>query len=182
MQHVTKFSYHVVSDSSRPHGLQYTRLPCPLPSLGVCPSSCPLYCWSHLTILFSVTLFYFYLQSFWASGSFPISRLISSDGQSIGASASVLPMSIRSWFPLRLTDLISLLSRGFSRVFSSTTVWKHQFFCTQLSFFLLFSSYLSLWSKSHIHALTVNGYQRELSGMVKVKHMLSPRMLNCLWN
>ena len=76
---------------------------------------------------FSVTLFYFCLRSFPASGSFPVSRLFSLDGQSIGASASVLPMSIRSWFPLRLTGLISLRSRGLSRVFSSTTVWKHQF-------------------------------------------------------
>ena len=103
------------------------------------PSSCPLYCWSHLTILFSVTLFCFCLQSFRASGSFPMSRLVSSDGQSIGASASVLPMSIRSWFPLRLTGLISLLSRGLSRVFSSTIVWKHQFF----------SALPSFWSSSH---------------------------------
>ena len=77
---------------------------------------------------FSVTLSYFCLQSFFsASGSFPVSLLFSSDGQSIGASAWVLPMSITSWFPLSLTSLISLLSRGLSKVFSSTAVWKHQF-------------------------------------------------------
>ena len=96
-------------------------------------------------ISLSAALFSFCLQSFPASGSFPVSQLFASDGQSIGASASasatVLSMNIQGWFPLRLTDLISLLSKGFSRVFSNTTVQKQQFFGTQLS----------LWSNSHIH-------------------------------
>ena len=95
------------------------------------------------TISSSVTLFSFRLQSFLTSGFFPMSQFFPSGGQSIGASASwsALPMSIQGCFPLRLTDLISLLSKGLSRVFSSTTVWKHQFFCA-LS---------SLWFSSHIH-------------------------------
>ena len=81
------------------------------------------------------------LQSFPASGSFPVSWLFTSDGQSIGTSALVLPMNIQCWCPLELTTLISLLSKGLSRVFSSTTIWKHQFFGAQPS----------LWSNSHIH-------------------------------
>ena len=81
------------------------------------------------------------LQSFPASGSFPVSQLFASGGQSIGASASVLPMNIQDWFPLGLTGLISLLSKGLSSVFSSTTIWKRQFFSAQPS----------LWSNSHIH-------------------------------
>ena len=98
-------------------------------------------------------------QSFPVSGSFPMNQLFALGGQNIGASTSapVLPMNIKGSFPLESTGLVSLLSKGFSRVFS-TTVWKHQLFCTQLSFFMLFSSYLFLWSKSHIHVVTVNGY------------------------
>ena len=92
--------------------------------------SCPLSRWCHPTISSSVTLFSSCLQSFPASGSFPVRWLFASGGQSIGASASasVLPKSIQGWFPLRVTGLISLLSKGISRVFPSTTVWKHQFF------------------------------------------------------
>ena len=104
------------------------RNPCPPPSLGICPSSCLLHRWCHPTISSSVTPFSFCLQSFLASGPFPVSRLFASGGQSIGASASVPPMSIQGWFPLILTGLISLLSKGLSRVFSSSIVWKHQFF------------------------------------------------------
>ena len=110
-------------------------LPCPSLSHGVCSDSCPLSLWRHPTISFSATLFSSYLQSFPASGSFLMSRLFTSGGQSIGssASASVLPMNIQGWFPLGLTGLTSLLSKGLSRVFSSITVWKHQFFSTQPS-------------------------------------------------
>ena len=115
-------------------------LPVPSPSPGVCPSSCPLHWWCHPTILSSVTLFSFCIQSLPASGSFPMSWLLTSGAQSIGASASVLPMNIQGWFSLGLTDLISFLSNGLSRVFSSTTVCKHQFFGTQPS----------LWSNTHI--------------------------------
>ena len=102
------FSCQVMSDSLRLHGLQHTRLPCPSPSLGVCPCSCPLNGWCHPTILSSLALFSFCLQSFPASGSFLMCQLFASGGQSIGASASasVLPKSIQGWFPLRLTALI----------------------------------------------------------------------------
>ena len=108
-----------------------------------CPSSCPLHQWYYHAISSSDVLFSFCPQSFPALGSFPMSWLFTSDGQSTGAlaSASVIPMSIQGWFPLILTDLISLLSKRLSRVFSSTMVWKHQ----------LSSALPSLWSSSHIH-------------------------------
>jgi len=101
--------------------------------------------WCHPTISSSVVTFSSYLQSFTASGSFPMSQLFTSGGQSIGASASasVLPMNIQSWFPLGLTGLISLLSRGLSRVFFSTIVWKHQFFGMQLSLWSNLGGWLS---------------------------------------
>ena len=100
------FSCSVVSDSLRPHGLQHARLPCPSLSPGVCSNSCPLSQWRHPTISFSVIPFSPHLQSFPASGSFPMSQLFGSCGQSIGASASasVLPMIIQDWFPLGWTD------------------------------------------------------------------------------
>ena len=109
----------------------------------VCSNSCPLSQWCYLTISSSATPFSSCPQSFPASESFPNSWLFPSGGQSIRASAaaSVLPMNIQGWFPLGLTDLISLLSKGLTRVFSNSTVQKHQFFGSQ--FFL--------WSKSHIH-------------------------------
>ena len=117
------FSHPVVSDSLQPHELQHTRLPCPSPSPGVCSHSCPFSRWCHPTISSSVACFSC-LQSFPASGSFPMSWLFESAGQSTGASASasVLPMNIQGWFPLGLTGLISLLSKGLSRIFSSTKV------------------------------------------------------------
>ena len=120
------FSHSVVSDSLRPHELQHTRLPCPSPSPGVCSNSCPLSQWCHPIISSSVTSFSSCPQSFPASGSFPMSLLFASGGQCTGGSAStsVLPMNIQGWFPLGLTGLI-LLSKGLSRVFSSTTIWKH---------------------------------------------------------
>ena len=103
-------------------GLQHTRILCPSPSPGVCSNSGPLSRWCHSTLSSSVIPF-FCLQSFPASGSFKMSGLFASCGQSIGAShSSVLPMSIQGWFPLELTDLISLLSKGLSRILSSTTV------------------------------------------------------------
>ena len=136
------FSCHVVSDSLWPHGLQQPRLSCPSVSPRVFSSSCPLNWWCHPAISSSVALFSFCLQSFPAPGSFPMSQLFTSGGQSIRASASALvsPVSIQGWFPLRLTGLISLLSQGVSRVFSSTTVQKH----------LFFRALPSLWSNSHI--------------------------------
>ena len=105
----------------------------PLLSPWVCSNSCPLSWWCHPTISSSVATFYSCPQSFPASGSFPMSWLFTWGGQKIGASASalVLPMDILGWFPLELTSLISLLSKRLSRVFSSTTIQKHQFFGTQ---------------------------------------------------
>ena len=107
----------------RPHGLQHTRLSCPSPSPGACSNSCPLSWWCHPTMSSAVVPFFSCLQSFLASGSFLMSWLSASGGQSIGAaaSASVLPMNIRDWFPLGWTGWISLQSKGFSRVFSNTT-------------------------------------------------------------
>ena len=112
--------------------LQHTRLPCPSPSPRVCSNSCPLIQWCHPTTSSSIAHFFFCPQSFPATGSFPASWLFTSGGQSIGASASasVLPMNIQGWFPLGLTGLIPLQSKGLSRVFSSTTVQEHQFFGT----------------------------------------------------
>ena len=140
---ISQFSRSVVSDSLWPQVLQHTRLPCPSPTPRAFSNSCPLIGWCHPTISSSVIPFSSCLQSFPASGSFSMSQFFASGGQSIGVSAStsVLPMNIQDWFPLGLTDLISLQSKGLSRVFSNTTVQKHQFFSTQSS----------LWSNSHIH-------------------------------
>ena len=138
-----QFSCSVMSDSLWPHGLQHNRPPCPSPTPGACSNSCPLRQWCHPTISSSVVPFSSCLQSFPASRSFPKSWFFSSGDQSIevSASASVLPANIQDWFPLGWTGWISLQSKGLSRVFSNTTVWKHQFF----------SAHLSLWSNSHIH-------------------------------
>ena len=138
------FSHPVVSNSLRPHGLQLASLPCPLPSPEVCPSSCSLHWWCCPAISSSDTLFSFCPQSFPASGTFPTSCLFASGYQNIGvsASASVLPISVQGWFPLRLTGLI-LLSKGLSGVFSSTAVWRHQFFGVQPS--LQSSSHNRTW-------------------------------------
>ena len=110
-------------------------LPCLSPTPGACSISCPSSQWCYPAISSSVVPVSTCLQSFPASGSFPMSQFFASNGQSIGASASasVLPMNIQDWFPLRLTGLISLQSKGFSRVFSKTTVQKHQLFGTQFS-------------------------------------------------
>ena len=115
--------------------LQHTKLLCPWPSPRACSNSCPLNWWCYPTISFSVIPFSSCPQSFPASESFPMSQFFVSGGQSIGASASasVLPMNIQDWFPLGLTGLTSLKSKGLSRVFSNTTVQKHQFFGAQLS-------------------------------------------------
>ena len=130
-----QFSLSVVSNSLQPHGLQHTGTPCPSPTPGLYSNSCPLSRWCHPTISSSVTPFYSRLQSFPASGSFPVSQFFESGGQSIGVSAStsVLPMNIQDWFPLEWTGWISLQSKGLSRVFSNTTVQKHQFFGAQFS-------------------------------------------------
>ena len=130
-----QFSHSVMSDSLQPHGLQHARLPHPSPTPKACSISCPSSWWCHPTIASSVVPFSSHLQSFPASGSFPVSQFFTSGDQSIGASASasVLPMNIQDWFPWGLTGLIFLQSKGLSRVFSNATVQKHQFFGTQLS-------------------------------------------------
>ena len=129
------FSRSVVSDSLRPHESQHARPPCPSPTPGDYPNSWPLSWWCHPTISSSVIPFSSCLQSFPTSGSFQMSQLFASGGQNIGVSAStsVLPMNTQDWFPLAWTGWISLKSKGLSRVFSNTTVQKHQFFCAQLS-------------------------------------------------
>ena len=133
-------SVSVFSGSLQPHGLQHARLPCPSPTPGVSSDSRPLSQWYHPTISSSVSLFSSCPQSVPESGSFRMSRLFTSSDQSIGASASVLPMNVQGWFPLGLNSLISLLSKGLSRVFFSTTIQKNQFFDTQPS----------LWSNSPV--------------------------------
>ena len=112
----------------------------PLLSPGVCSNPCPSSQWCYRTISSSAAPSSLCLQYFLASGSFPVSQIFTSCGQSIGASASVLPMNSQGWFPLRLTGLISLQSKGLSRVFSSPTIQMHQFFGSQSC----------LWSSSHI--------------------------------
>ena len=130
-----QFSLSVMSYSSWPHGLQHTRLPCPSPTPRVYSNSCPLSWWCHATIWSSVIHFSSCHQSFPASGSFPMSQLFASGGQSIAvsASASVLPMNIQDWFPLGLTGWISLQSKGLSSIFSTES---QSLFCTSVSLFL----------------------------------------------
>ena len=127
-----QFSHSVMSKSLQPHGLQHTSPPCPSPTPRV--YSCPLSRWYHPTISSSVIPFSSHLQSFPASGSFQMSQHFASGSQRIGASAlaSVLPINIQGWFPLVWTGWISLQSKGLLRVFSNTTVQKHQFFGAQL--------------------------------------------------
>ena len=141
------FNHSVVSNSLWPHGLHHTRLPCPSPSPGACSNSCPSSWWCHLIISSSAAPFSSCLQSFPASGSFSMSQLFSSGVQSIGvsASASVFPMtgliSFRIDWYCSFRIPLELQSKGLSRVFSNTTIQKHQFFGTQPS----------LWSNSYIH-------------------------------
>ena len=142
MYQSVQFSCSVVSNSLWPHRLQHARPSCPSPTPRVCAKSCPLSQWCHPTISSSVAPFTSSPQSCPASGSFSMSQFFASSGQSIGASSSssVFPVNIQDWFPLRLTGWVSLQSKGLSRVFSNTTVQKHQFFGTQPS----------LWSNFHI--------------------------------
>ena len=138
-----QFSRSVVSNSLRPHESQHTRLPCPSPTPKVCSDSCPSSQWCLPTISSSVVPYSSCPQSLPASGSFPMSQLFASGGQSTGvsASASVLPVNTQDWFPLGWTGWISLQAKGLSRVSSNTTVQKHQFFGAQLP----------SQSNSHIH-------------------------------
>ena len=122
-------SHSVVSSSLQPHEPQHTSPPCPSPTPRVYPNSCPSSQWHHPTISSSVIPFSSCLQSFPESGSFPMSQILAWGGQSFGVSASVsvLPMNTQDWYPLGWTGWISLQSKGLSRVFSITTVQKHQF-------------------------------------------------------
>ena len=126
---------NLLSAYLRPNGLQHARPPCPPPAPGVNPNSYPFSQWCHPTISSSVIPFSSCLQSFPALGSFQMSQFFTSGGQIIGvsASSSVLPVNIQDWFPLGWTGWISLQSKGLSRVFSNTTVQKHQFFSAHLS-------------------------------------------------
>ena len=138
-----QISHSIMSDSLQTHGLQHIILPCPSPTPGACSNTCPLGQWCHPTISSSVVPFSSVLQTFPASGSFLMSQFFAWGGQNIGTSAlaPVLLINIQVWFPLGLTGLISLLSKGLPRVFFSTAIQKHQFF----------GAPHSLWSKSHIH-------------------------------
>ena len=131
----------VMSDSLRLHGLQHARPTCPSQTPGVYPNSCSLSQWCHPTISSSLVPFSSCLKSFPALGSFPVIQFFSSSSQTIRISASILPMNIQDWFPLGLTGLITLQSKGFPRVFSNAIVQKYQFF----------SAKPSLWSNSHIY-------------------------------
>ena len=147
---LVQFSRSVVSDSLWLHGLQHARLPCPSPTPGVYSNSRPLSRWCHPTISSSVIPFSSHLQSFPESGSYQMSQFFASGGQSTGvsASASVLPMNIQHWYPLGWTGWISLQCKGLSRVFSNTTVQKHQFFSAQPSFNPTLTSIHGYW-KNH---------------------------------
>ena len=160
-----------MSDSLRPHGLQQTRLPCPSPALRVCSNSCQLSWWCHPTILSCVAPFFSCLQSFPASGSFPMCQFFPSGGQRTGAlaSASVLPINTQDWSPLGLTGLISLLSKRLSRVFSNTIFLKHQFFVAQPS----------LWSNSYICTWLLEKPKLSLDGPLSAKWCLC-FLIRCL--
>ena len=138
-----QFNCSVMSDSLQPHGLQHARPPCPSSTPGVYSNSCPLTWWCHPAISYSVIPFSSCPQSLPASESFPMSQLFTWGGQSIGVSAlaSLLPKNTQNWSPLGWTGWISLQFKGLSRVFSNTTVQKHQFFGAQVS----------SQSNSHIH-------------------------------
>ena len=159
---IVQFSHSVMSDSLRTHGLQHARPPCPSPTPRVYPNSCPLSWWCQPTISSSVILFSSCLQSFPPSGSFQMSQFWASGGQSTGVSAStsVHPVNIQGWFPLGLTGLISLQSKeGLSKVFSITTIQKHQFFGTQPP----------SWSNSHIYTWPLEKPQLWLYGPLSAK-------------
>ena len=165
-----QFNRSVLSDSLWPHGLHHTRAPCPLPTPRVYSNSCPFSQWCHPTIhpLWSSSSPAFRV-SLPASGSFQMSQFFPSGGQSIGVSAStlVLPMTMQDWFPLGWTGWISLQSKGLSRVFSNTTVQKHQFFGAQLS------------SQSNLHPYMTTRKTIALTGRTFVGKVIS-LLLNML--
>ena len=169
-------------------GLQHTKPPCPSPSPGVCPSSCPLYQWCHPAISF-YDAFFFCAQPFPASGTFPMSQMFVSADQNTGASASssVMMMNIQGWSPLRLTSLISLLSKELSGVFSSTTVQRHRFFgAPHLHYCPVFTTAcdhwktraLNIWtSVSRVLSLLFNTMSRFVRAFLpRSKHLLITRL------
>ena len=160
-QHTVQFSCSVVSNSLWPHGLQHARFPCPSPTPGAYSNSCPSSRWCHPTISSSVVPFSSPLQSFPASGSFPMSQLFTGGGQSTGASAlaSVLPMNTQDWSPLGWTGWESLQSKELWRVFFDTTVQNYQLFSTQLS----------VESNSHIHTWLLEKPEPWLGGPLSAK-------------
>ena len=145
-----QFSRSVMSDSLWPHGLQHTRIPCSSPNPRAYSNSCPSHQWCHPTVSSPVVPISSCLQSFPASGSCPVSQFFTSGGQNIGASASasVLAMNIKDWSPLGWTGLISLQSKGLSRVFSNTTAQKHQFFSISFIYGPTLTSIHDYW-KNH---------------------------------
>ena len=145
---VLLFNSSVVSSSLQPHGLQRVRLPCPSPSPTVCSNSYPQSQWHYLIISFSTALFSFSLQFSSVSRSFPMSQVFTSGGQSFGTSASVLPVNFQGWFPLGLIGLISLQSKGLSRVFSSTTIQKHHSFMLSLLYGPTLTSRHDYWKNN----------------------------------
>ena len=166
-----------MSNSLKPRGLQYTRLPCPSLCTRVSSDSCPLSLWCCLTIPSSATLFSFCLQSCPESGSSPVSCCFISGGQSIGASASasVLPMNIQDWFPLRLTGLICLLIKELSRTFSSITIQRYQFFGTQPSLHPKLTSIHDYWKTITLSRQTfVRKVMPLLFNIYKISHLLYP--------
>ena len=149
--YLVQSSHSTMSNSLRPHEPQHTRPPCPSPTPGVYPNSCPLSRWCHLTISSSAIPFSSFLQSFPTSGSFQMSQFFPWGGQNIGisASTSVLPMNTQDWFPLGWTGWISLQSKGLSRVFSNTSFQKHQFFgCSAFFIVQLSHSYMTTKKKT----------------------------------
>ena len=151
-----------MSDSLRPHERQHAMVPCPSPTRRACSNSCPSTRWHHPTISSSVVPFSSRLQFYPESGCFPVSQFLPSGGQSIevSAAASVLPMNIQDWFSPGWTGLMSSQPKGLSRVFSITTVQKHQFFSAQLS----------IWSNSHIH-----------TWLLKNQALTRRTLKQCLW-
>ena len=170
---MVQFSCLVMSDSLRPHGLQHARFPCPSPTPRACPNSCLSSWWYHLTILSSVVPFSSHLQSFPVSGSFPMSQLFASVGQSIGASASasVLPMNIQDWFLLGLTGLISLQSKGLKRLLQHHSSKASVLPCSSFSM-------VQLW-----HPYVTTGKTIALTRWTKMVHLrkyLPWYVVNCL--
>ena len=159
-----QISCSVVSHSLRPHESQHARPPCPSPSPRVHSNSRPLSQWCHPAISSSVVPFSSFPQSLPASESFPMNWPFTSGGQSIGASTSVLPMNIQGWFPLGLTGLISLQSKGLSRVFFSTAVQKHQFFSTQTS--LQSNFHIYTWLLKKTIALTIRTFVSKVMSLL----------------